>query len=87
LPVAVFWEWERLRSPGAATGGSGVAILWLYRVRGWNAGRTQLAIDGAILLLSMHTIAAIQWMWSVLGLVATCGILYTWHRPGLYTGA
>lgn len=71
---------------GAATGGSGVIILSLFHTRGWNAGRTQLIIDGAVLLLSLFVIDVQRAALSLLGLMATAGILFVWHRPGRYTG-
>jgi uncharacterized membrane-anchored protein YitT (DUF2179 family) len=71
---------------GAGSGGSGVIILWLYRTRGWNAGRTQMLLDGMVLLLSLVEITPLRCLWSLLGLAATASILYVWHRPGRYTG-
>lgn len=70
----------------AATGGSGVLILWLYRTRGWNAGRTQFVIDGLVLFGSLVVISPQSVALSAIGLVATAGILYVWHRPGRYMG-
>ncbi|MCJ2178160.1 YitT family protein [Novosphingobium album (ex Hu et al. 2023)] len=71
---------------GAGTGGSGAVVLWLYRTRGWNAGRTQLLIDGCVLLFSLVALDVTRVLWSLLGVMATGGILYVWHRPGRYTG-
>lgn len=71
---------------GAGTGGSGAVILWLYRTRGWNAGRTQMLLDGTVLLFSLIAIDLTHLAWSLLGVAATAGILYLWHRPGRYTG-
>ncbi|EIZ77840.1 hypothetical protein WSK_3510, partial [Novosphingobium sp. Rr 2-17] len=71
---------------GAATGGSGAVVLWLYRTRGWNAGRTQLLIDGSVLVFALIKLNAVQMAWSLLGVAATAGILWVWHRPGRYTG-
>ena len=71
---------------GAGTGGSGAIVLWLYRTRGWNAGRTQMLIDGCVLLFSLVTLDPVRVLWSLLGVTATAGILYVWHRPGRYTG-
>ncbi|MEJ2459150.1 MAG: YitT family protein, partial [Novosphingobium sp.] len=71
---------------GAGTGGSGAIVLWLYRTRGWNAGRTQMLVDGCVLLFSLVTLDAVHILWSLLGVMATGGILYVWHRPGRYTG-
>jgi uncharacterized membrane-anchored protein YitT (DUF2179 family) len=71
---------------GAGSGGSGVIILWLYRTRGWNAGRTQMMLDGMVLLLALIEISPLRCLWSLLGLAATASILFVWHRPGRYTG-
>jgi uncharacterized membrane-anchored protein YitT (DUF2179 family) len=71
---------------GAATGGTGVIILWLYRKKGWNAGRTQIALDGMVLASASVVVSPFQMVWSIIGLIATAGILYVWHRPGRYTG-
>lgn len=71
---------------GAGTGGSGATVLWLYRTRGWNAGRTQMLFDGCVLVFSLIALDLAQVLWSLLGVAATGGILYVWHRPGRYTG-
>ena len=71
---------------GAGSGGSGAVVLWLYRTRGWNAGRTQMMIDACVLLFSLVTLDITRVLWSLLGVMATGGILYVWHRPGRYTG-
>lgn len=68
------------------TGGSGALVLWLYRTRGWNAGQTQMAIDAAVLTISLIAIDLERFGWSMVGVAATAGILYVWHRPGRYTG-
>jgi len=71
---------------GTATGGSGAIVLWLYRTRGWNAGRSQLVIDASVLLFSLLALGPGRLGWSLLGVAATAGILWVWHRPGRYTG-
>lgn len=71
---------------GAGAGGTGAIILWLYRERGWNAGRTQMGLDGFVLLLSLVKMSAVQFGWSLLSVVCMAGVLYMWHRPGRYTG-
>ncbi|WP_446740700.1 YitT family protein [Sphingomonas sp. CFBP 13720] len=70
----------------AGVGGTGVVTLWLQRTRGWNAGRTQIAIDIGILLISFSVVAPTQVAWSALSAAAISGILIAWHRPGRYTG-
>lgn len=71
---------------GAGVGGTGVVTLWLQRTRGWNAGRTQMAIDTVILAASIGVVSAPQLAWSALSAAAISGILIAWHRPGRYTG-
>jgi uncharacterized membrane-anchored protein YitT (DUF2179 family) len=71
---------------GTATGGSGALVLWLYRTKGWNAGRTQMALDLVVLTISLIAIDLERFGWSMVGVAATAGILYVWHRPGRYTG-
>ncbi|WP_268795966.1 YitT family protein [Sphingomonas sp. Leaf62] len=70
----------------AGVGGTGVVTLWLQRTRGWNAGRTQIAIDLGILATSFAVVAPVQVAWSALSAAAISGILIAWHRPGRYTG-
>ena len=70
----------------AAVGGTGVLTLWLQRERGWNAGRTQIALDVVILALAIPVVSAQQLGWSILSAAAISGILIAWHRPGRYTG-
>lgn len=71
---------------GAGAGGTGAMVLWLYRTRGWNAGRTQMAIDAMVLLTALATLDLAHFGYSLMGAAATNGILYVWHRPGRYTG-
>lgn len=70
----------------AGSGGSGAIVLWLYRTKGWNAGRTQMLFDACVLLFSLVSLDLTRMLWSLLGVMATGGILYVWHRPGRYTG-
>ncbi|KQM40846.1 hypothetical protein ASE59_00455 [Sphingomonas sp. Leaf10] len=70
----------------AGVGGTGVVTLWLQRTRGWNAGRTQIAIDLGILAASFAVVAPVQVAWSAFSAAAISGILIAWHRPGRYTG-
>ncbi|MFC6433835.1 hypothetical protein ACFQAQ_01380 [Novosphingobium resinovorum] len=48
--------------------------------------RTQLIIDGTVLLFAASRLDAVRMAWSLLGVAATAGILWAWHRPGRYTG-
>lgn len=70
----------------AGVGGIGILVLWLNKHRGWNAGRTQLAIDAGIIALS--ALVSPIWLigWSALSALAISGVLIISHRPGRYTG-
>jgi uncharacterized membrane-anchored protein YitT (DUF2179 family) len=70
----------------AGVGGTGVITLWLQRTRGWNAGRTQIAIDVVILGISVPVLSGGQLAWSALSAAAISLILIAWHRPGRYIG-
>lgn len=70
----------------AGIGGTGVLTLWLQKRRGWNAGRSQLAIDATILAVSLIFIAPGRVAWSAISIAAISGILIAFHRPGRYTG-
>ena len=70
----------------AGVGGTGVVTLWLQRTRGINAGRTQVAIDVCILLVSMSVVSLEAVGWSALSALAMSGVVMVWHRPGRYTG-
>lgn len=70
----------------AGVGGTGVITLWLQRTRGWNAGRTQIAIDVVILGISVPVVSGGQLAWSALSAAAISLILIAWHRPGRYIG-
>jgi uncharacterized membrane-anchored protein YitT (DUF2179 family) len=70
----------------AGVGGTGVVTLWLQRTRGWNAGRTQIALDVVILAAAIPVVSTGQFGWSVLSAAAISLILIAWHRPGRYIG-
>jgi len=67
-------------------GGTGVVTLWLYKTRGWNAGRIQMAIDAIIVLAALGVIAIDRVAYSALSAIAINGVVVAWHRPGRYTG-
>ncbi|MET0241030.1 MAG: YitT family protein [Sphingobium sp.] len=71
---------------GAGVGGFGVVALWLFRSRGWNAGKTQMALDAVILAVSAIIVPLDRLGWSLLSAVAINGIMIVWHRPGRYMG-
>lgn len=69
---------------GAGMGGTGIVTLWLYKKFGINAGRSQMAIDSVILLVSLSVVTPKLVLWSALSGVALSGMMMTWHRPGRY---
>jgi len=71
----------------AGVGGTGVIALWLYKTRGWNAGLVSLSCDVVILSIASLLIAPSGLIWSALSVLCIHGILFTWHRPGRYTGS
>lgn len=71
---------------GAGVGGVGVVALILQRRRGWNAGRTQMLCDIAILLGSLPLLSFERFGLSVLSAAAMNMVLIVNHRPGRYIG-
>ncbi|MEC3911554.1 YitT family protein [Sphingobium sp. CR2-8] len=71
---------------GAGVGGVGVVALILQRARGWNAGRTQMLCDIAILLSSLPLLSFERFGLSVLSAAAMNAVLIVNHRPGRYIG-
>jgi uncharacterized membrane-anchored protein YitT (DUF2179 family) len=72
---------------GAGMGGTGIVTLWLYKKFGINAGRSQMAIDSVILMVSLLVVAPTLVGWSALSGVALSAMMMTWHRPGRYTSS
>jgi uncharacterized membrane-anchored protein YitT (DUF2179 family) len=70
----------------AGVGGTGVMTLWLYKKRGWNAGRTQLCIDACILGLALLAVPPSRVLLSAISAAAISGVLIAFHRPGRYMG-
>ncbi|MFD1949446.1 YitT family protein [Sphingomonas arantia] len=70
----------------AGVGGTGVITLWLQRRRGWNAGRTQIAIDVLILAAAVPVVSVERLGWSALSAAAISLVLIAWHRPDRYVG-
>lgn len=70
----------------AGVGGTGVLTLWLLRTRGWNPGRTQIAIDVLILAAAIPVVSVEKLGWSALSAAAISLVLIAWHRPDRYIG-
>ena len=71
---------------GAGVGGTGIVTLWLQKKYAINAGRSQILIDSAILIVSTTVVAPDRAAWSALSAVAMSGMVMAWHRPGRYAG-
>lgn len=67
-------------------GGVGVLALWLQDRFGWRAGKLQMGVDCAIVLLALFSIEPMRVFYSVLGAVALNVVLAINHRPGRYLG-
>ena len=65
-------------------GGIGIAALYLQDRYGWRAGKVQMAVDCAIVLLALWTVEPLRVAWSVAGAVALNLVLAMNHRPGRY---
>lgn len=71
---------------GAGVGGVGIVTLWLQNARGWNAGRTQIAIDALVLAAAGVFLRPDRLLWSAVSALMMASVVYLWHRPGRYTG-
>ena len=69
---------------GAGMGGTGIVTMWLSKRFGINPGRSQLAIDSVILLVSLTVVTPSLVGWSALSGIALSAMMMTWHKPGRY---
>ena len=67
-------------------GGVGVLALWLQDRFGWRAGKVQMGVACAIVLLALISIEPMRVLYSILGAVALNIVLTINHRPGRYLG-
>lgn len=70
----------------ASLGGVNVLVLHLQDRYGWRAGKTQMAIDCAIVLAAFAIVDLQRIALSVLGAVALNLVVAVNHRPGRYLG-
>lgn len=68
----------------ASLGGVGILALYLQDRYGWRAGKVQMGVDCAIVLLALFTVEPLQVAWSIVGAVALNLVLAMNHRPGRY---
>lgn len=71
---------------GAGVGGVGIVTYWLFLKRGWNIGRSQIAIDFAILGASALFLPADKLAWSAVSAISMGLVTGLWLRPGRYAG-
>lgn len=64
----------------------GILALWLQERHGWRAGKVQMAVDCAIVLLALAMVEPDRVGLSILGAVALNAVLAINHRPGRYMG-
>lgn len=60
--------------------------LWMYRRFGINAGKSQMALDAVVFLLSLIKMPLLLLLWSALSALAMNAMLMNWHKPGRYQG-
>lgn len=70
----------------ASVGGTGVVTLWMYRRFGINVGKSQMALDALVFLLSLIKMPLMLLLWSALSALAMNAMLMNWHKPGRYQG-
>lgn len=68
----------------ASLGGFNVLVLWLQERYGWRAGKVQMGMDCAIVLVSVAFVDISKIGWSIVGAVILNMILAINHRPGRY---
>lgn len=70
----------------ASLGGATVISFWLQQARGLRAGKVQMAIDIAVLLLAATVLPLERALYSMLGALVMSLFLAINHRPGRYAG-
>jgi uncharacterized membrane-anchored protein YitT (DUF2179 family) len=68
----------------ASLGGATIVSLYLQQSRGWRAGKVQMGIDCAIVLLSLTVVPADRVAYSVLAAVVMNLFIAINHKPGRY---
>lgn len=68
----------------ASLGGATIVTLYLQRSRGWRAGKVQMVIDCAIVLLALTVIEPQRVAYSVLAAVVMNLFIAVNHKPGRY---
>jgi uncharacterized membrane-anchored protein YitT (DUF2179 family) len=68
----------------ASLGGVGIVALALQQERGWRAGKVQMAVDVAILLMALFVVDPQHIGCSLVGALALNLTLAVNHKPGRY---
>jgi uncharacterized membrane-anchored protein YitT (DUF2179 family) len=68
----------------ASLGGATIVSLYLQKARGWRAGKIQMVMDCAIVLLALTVVEPKRVAYSVLGAVVMNLFIAVNHRPGRY---
>ena len=68
----------------ASLGGVGVVALVLQQDRGWRAGKVQMAVDCAIVLVALFVVEPTRIGYSLVGAVVLNLTLAVNHKPGRY---
>lgn len=68
----------------ASLGGVGIVALLLQQERGWRAGKVQMAVDCAIVLLALFVVDPLRIGYSLVGALALNLTLAVNHKPGRY---
>lgn len=71
---------------GAGAGGTGVLCLYLQRVKGINAGKTQMVIDAMVISSALFYLNPGKILYSVLSAAAMSAVMVSYHKPGRYLG-
>ncbi|MBC7729248.1 MAG: YitT family protein [Microbacteriaceae bacterium] len=69
----------------ASLGGATIISLYLQHKRGWRAGKVQMGIDCAIVLLALTVVEPTRVAYSVLAAVVMNLFMAVNHKPGRYT--
>lgn len=70
----------------SSLGGATVLSLYMQNRYGVRAGKVQMAIDCAVVLLALFIVPVDRVAYSVLAVVVMSGFLWISHRPGRYVG-
>jgi uncharacterized membrane-anchored protein YitT (DUF2179 family) len=70
----------------ASVGGVNILAQWLQQSKGFSAGRVQMTVDLAVVLVALFVVPPEKVGQSVIGAVAIGAILTLNHRPGRYLG-